>query len=216
VHGNRQHRRTGLEREPADAPARPAERARAHPRALGEDDHGAAALDDQRRGLHRRLVGLTAADRESAQARKQEALPALLEQLDLGYELHPAPPGHQDPDHERVEEAAVVGRDDHSSAHPRVLAARALDPQPDQESRREQQPREVIEKAAGAALTRVAVEAVEALLADHVVAARRRGAPGALIHACAYTPTADALLRGRYQALSIIPRISAASGESGT
>ena len=90
---------TGSTAAPVSSASRPtprlgrAERARPDPGALGEDDDGAAALDDQARGLHRRLVGLAAADREGAEPGEDPALPALLEQLDLGDELQAAAPG---------------------------------------------------------------------------------------------------------------------------
>ena len=92
-----------------------AEGAAADPRALGEDADGAAALDDQAGGLHRLLVGLAAADREGAEPGEDPALPAALEQLDLGDVVHRPPPGQAAADREGVEEAAVVGGDDQAA-----------------------------------------------------------------------------------------------------
>ena len=60
------------------------------------------------------------------------------EQLDLGDELHPSPPRQQRPDHERVEEAAVVGGDDHPARDPGVLAPGAPEAEVDEEERDQQ------------------------------------------------------------------------------
>ena len=79
-------------------------------------------------------------------------------------------------------------------------------------------PGEVVEDAARAALAREAVVALEPLLADHLIVARRRRAPGALVHECAYTRARGALLAGFaaiHQALSISSRISRSPGTSG-
>ena len=66
-------------------------------------------------------------------------------------------------------------------------------------------------------LAREAVVALEALLADHVVAARRRRAPRALVHAMPTRPRAGGVTAGRrcYQASSISARISRSPGGVG-
>jgi hypothetical protein len=217
VDGDWEDRRAGLEREPPDAALRSPEGARANPGALGEDDHRAAPVDDQSRRLHRGLVRLPAPDREGAEPREQPADPAALEQLDLGEELHSTPPWQQRADHERVEEAAVVGGDDHPALHPRVLAADALEPEPHEQRGHEQQPRHVVEEPVRTVAARVGVVALEALPADHLIAARRRRASRALVHAlvheCAYTHTRTALLRARCRlAYPITRRIRSAPG----
>ena len=102
----------GLEREAADAALRPPERAGADPGALGEDAHGRRRARGSAAPVSIALVGLAAADREGAEPGEDPALPALLEQLDLGDVLDRPPPRQQRADHERVEEAAVVGGDD--------------------------------------------------------------------------------------------------------
>ena len=115
-----------LEREPADAAVRDGERAAADPGPLGEDAERAAALEDPARGLERLRVGLAAADRVGAEAVEDPALPGRLEQLDLGDVVHRPPPGQHRAEHERVEEAAVVGGDDQAALDAGVLAAEPL------------------------------------------------------------------------------------------
>ena len=88
-----------------------------------------------RGGLDGGLVRLAAADREGAKAAEDPALPALLEELDLGDELDRAAPRQERADHERVEEAPVVGGDDQAALEAGVLAALALEAEPDEEER---------------------------------------------------------------------------------
>ena len=107
-HRDRHHRRGGLEGQPAHAAVRLAQRAAAVARALGEDHDHLAALDEQARGLHRLLVRLAAPYREGAHAVEDPAAKAAGEHLLLGHEVDRAPDAGAD--HERVEEAAVVGR----------------------------------------------------------------------------------------------------------
>ncbi len=122
-----------------DPALRPGERALADPGPLGEDHDGAAALDREPGGLDRGLVRLAAADREGAEAAEDPALPALLEQLDLGDELNRAAPGQERADHEGVEKAPVVGGDDEPALDARVLATLAIEAKPDEEERQEEQ-----------------------------------------------------------------------------
>ena len=144
VDGDREHGGAGLERQPPDAAPRARQRSGAVAGPLGEDADGAAALEHAARRRHRVLVGLAAPDREGPEARQQPALPALLEQLDLGDVVHRPPPGQRDADHERVEEAAVVGGDDQRTADPGVLAADAREPEPEQKARLQHEPREPV------------------------------------------------------------------------
>ena len=55
-HGDRDDRRAGLERQPADAALGLAERAGPDPRALGEDQHDVAAGEDRLGGLDHLVV----------------------------------------------------------------------------------------------------------------------------------------------------------------
>ena len=117
--------RAGLQRQPPDPALGLAQGAAADAGALGKDADRAAAFDQQPRRLHRVLVGLATADREGAEAREDPALPAALEELDLGDVVHRPPPGQGAADREGVEEAAVVGGDDQAALEPGVLAAGA-------------------------------------------------------------------------------------------
>src|SRR5204862_919602 len=121
--GGGHDRRAGLERKPPDATLRLAERALAVARALREDDQRAAALQDLLGRLDRLLVRLAAPDREGAEAVEEPAREALLEQLLLRHEVDGAV--QADADDERVEEAAVVRREDHGAIG-HVLAADPL------------------------------------------------------------------------------------------
>ncbi len=116
-------RGAGLQREAADAALRAAPASRCGCACPRGRCRRPAALEHDARGLHRLLVGLAAADREGAEPAEQPALPALLEQLHLGHVVHRPPPGQAGADHERVEEAAVVGGDDQAALDPGVLAA---------------------------------------------------------------------------------------------
>ena len=93
VHGDRQHggarsRARGGRRRASGAPASPAGSGCPRGRCTTVPPRSTASA----RGLHRGLVGLAAADREGAEAVEEPALPALLEQLDLGDELDLAAP----------------------------------------------------------------------------------------------------------------------------
>ena len=98
----------GFEREAPDPAARLAQRLRgAYARALGEHHHAVAAREDRPGGGHRVAVARAAVDGEGAERVQEPGLPALLEQLALGHVVDG--PAHERADHERVEEAAVVG-----------------------------------------------------------------------------------------------------------
>ena len=121
AHRDRDDRRAGLEREPADAALGLAERAGADARALGEDQHRVAALEDRLRGLDHVRVGGAAADRERAERAQEPAERPELEQLLLGHVVDRA--AVAEAEDERVDERAVVGDEDHRPALRDVLAA---------------------------------------------------------------------------------------------
>src|ERR671923_417077 len=79
---------TGLERQATDASPGRAQGARSDSGPLGEDADGPTPLEHDPGRLHRGLVGLAAADRERPDPGEDPALPASLEQLDLGDVLH--------------------------------------------------------------------------------------------------------------------------------
>ena len=117
----------------------------------------------QARRLHRVLVGLAAADREGAEAGEDPALPAALEELDLGDVVHRPPPGQGAADREGVEEAAVVGGDDQAALEAGVLAAGPGVAEVDEEERGHEDPRQDVEDrvyAVGAGVVVVRLEAV--------------------------------------------------------
>jgi hypothetical protein len=77
----------------------------------------------------------------------------------------------------------VVAGDDQPALDPGVVAAVAPQPQPDQECGDEEAAHRVVEGTVRAPLAGIAVIALEALGADHLIRARRRGAPLLLTHA---------------------------------
>ena len=80
--------------------------------------------EDRARGVHRGAVAGAAVDGEGAERVEDPGLPALLEQLALGHVVDG--PAHEHADHERVEEAAVVGREQQRALLRQVLAADPL------------------------------------------------------------------------------------------
>ena len=120
-------------------------------------------------------------------------------------------------DHERIEEAPVVGGDDQPAPDPaQVLAAGPREAQPDEEGGLKDQASQQVEKPVDSVFARIGVVALEALLADHLVRARGRGAGLGLNHTDAYTRRPAALLRytlgpGRYDRLQARVRYQAAS-----
>ena len=93
-----------------------------------------AALEQRQRGLDGLLVGLAAADREGAHAVEEPAEQRVPEQLLLGDEVDRPPDAAAD--RERVEEAAVVGGEDHAAGRD-VLAPEAAQPEVDEDRRLE-------------------------------------------------------------------------------
>jgi hypothetical protein len=85
-----------------------------------------------------------------------------------------APPGQGGADHERVQEAAVVGRDDQRPGDLAVLPPDPREPEVGEEDREEDQAREPIERTVHAVLAREAVIGEQSLL----VHARRLGSRG--------------------------------------
>src|SRR5918995_1126840 len=79
-----QDRGAGLEREPSEATLRPRQRTASMAGPLGEDADGSPALQDLAGGGQRLRVRLSAPDGVGAEAVEDPALPALLEELDLG------------------------------------------------------------------------------------------------------------------------------------
>src|SRR6478672_1940834 len=227
VRRDRDDRRSGLERQASDASSWSTERAGPNAGALGKDANSSAAVEHDARRLHGDLVGLPAADGERADAGENPPLPAALEELDLGDVLHRPPPREGRPDHEGVEEAAVVGGDDQPALDaPEVLAAGPREAEPDQERRLEDHACDEVDQPVDAAAAGVVVVAPEPRLADHAVGAWRRRLPRALVHAHAYTHTHVPLLTRRrgcvpterafsYQPSSTRRRSSARPGGSG-
>ena len=180
------------------------------------------------RGLHRDLVGLrrggsgTRRRRERIHPCQRRSKSSTLATYCIG-RRH----GQGRPDHEGVEEAAVVGGDDQPALDaPEVLAAGPREAEPDQERRLEDHACDEVDQPVDAAPAGVVVVALEPLLADHPVGAWRRRRPRALVHAHAYTHTHVALLTRRrgcvpterafsYQASSTRRRSSARPGGSG-
>ena len=155
-HGDRDDGSAGLEREPSDAALRPAEPAGSHPRALGEDHDAVAALQDRPRGAHHLFVRGAAVDREGAEGVEEPRLPAAREQLLLGHVVHG--PAHQRPDHERVEERAMVGGEDHRPLLRHMLAADPAETEVEMEERLQDRAHEPVHVGVHAALPRAPVE----------------------------------------------------------
>ena len=99
--------------------------------ALGEDHHGLAPLQQRQGRGHRFLIGLAALDREGAEAVQDPAGDPAFEQLALGHEVDRLLDAAAD--HERVQEAAVVGGQDHGPLGGHVLAAGAAHAQEQQQ-----------------------------------------------------------------------------------
>jgi hypothetical protein len=110
---DRHHGRAALQRQPADATLGLGQRPGADPRALREDHHGLAALEQRQGGCDRFLVRLAATHREGAHAVQKPADQRIAEQLLLCHEVDR--PRVAAADREGVEEAAVVGGEDHAA-----------------------------------------------------------------------------------------------------
>ena len=133
-HGDGDDRRAGLERQAPDPAPRAAERAGPDARALREHQDDVAALEDRARRGHRLLVGRAAVDREGAERAQQPRDDRVEEEQLLLRDEVDRPPGH-DRDDERVEERAVVRRQDHRPARRDVLAPDPPQAEPDMEER---------------------------------------------------------------------------------
>ena len=131
-HGNRHDGLAALERQPADAALRALERAGPDARSLGEDHHGASALEQRERRRHRLVVRLAAAHGEGPHGVENPAEQGVLEHLALGHEEDQG--ADRATDRERVEEAAVVGREDHAALG-NVLAPEPAQPEVDEDRR---------------------------------------------------------------------------------
>ena len=102
---DRDDRRAGLEREPADAALGLAERAGTGARALGEDQHRVAALEDRLGGLdHVGVAGAAARPGTRRASSRNQPSARLREQLLLGHVVHR--PAAAEADDERVDEAS--------------------------------------------------------------------------------------------------------------
>ena len=181
VHGDRHDRRARLQRQPADAAVGNGERAASDPRPLGEDAEDAAALEDPAGRLERLAVRLPPANRIGAEAIEDPALPGRLEQLDLGDVVHRPSPGEHRPEHERVQEAAVIGGDDQAAVDARVLLAEPLEPEPDQEGRLQEEPGDEVDDPVDALRPRVVVIGADPVGADPVGGAGLRRPPRLLL-----------------------------------
>src|SRR5580704_10151928 len=137
--GDRDDGRAALEREPADAALGLAERAGPRARSLGEHQHDLAPPEDDLRRIDRFLVAGPSVHRERPERVQQPGQEAVVgEQLLLGHVVHRA--SRHRPDHERIEEAPVVGGQDHRALGWDVLAPNPLHTQVDQEERRQDRP----------------------------------------------------------------------------
>ena len=159
----------GLEREPPDAALRPAERAGAGSRALREHQHAVAALQDRLCGGHRLLVRGAAFDRKRAQAAEQPGEEPVGEELALRHVVDRA--ARQHPDDERVEERAVVRRDDERALRGDVLAAYPAHPEVEDEEGLQEPSDEPVDERVHPAIAR----AGQQRLAIHVLGYGRRG-----------------------------------------
>ena len=145
-HRHRDDRSAGLERQPPHPSLGLPQRAGPDPSALREDQDDVPALQDGPGGGHRFLVAGAAVDRERAEGVEDPALEAVSEQLLLGHVVH-RPAGHGG-DHERIQEAAVVGGHDHRAAARDVLPADALHPEIDVKERLDEGPDDQIHQEA--------------------------------------------------------------------
>jgi hypothetical protein len=95
-------------------------------------------------------------DREGAERAQQPRLPAILEQLLLGHVVDRPP--DQRPDHEGVEEGAVVGGEDHRPRVRHVLAANTRQPEVQVEERLQHGARDPVDDGIGPLLARARVK----------------------------------------------------------
>ncbi len=123
MHSHRDDGSPSLQSKPPHPSMRMAEWTGTHTGPLREDHDTVASLENRASGSHRLLVAVATIDRKGPKAVEQPSLPATLEQLALGHVVDG--PTRQRADHERVEEAAVVGREQHGAGAGDVLASEA-------------------------------------------------------------------------------------------
>ena len=126
----------------------------------GKSTTQSPAREDRAGGLHRLRVARAAIDGEGAEAVQQPCHHAVLEQLALCHVVDG--PAHERADHERIEEAAVVGGQQQRAAARQVLCADALHAEVDQEERHEHRPDGPVEDGVDAALEAALTEVVKA------------------------------------------------------
>ena len=147
------------------------------------------------RGVDRVLVGVAAVDREGAERVEDPRLQAIGEQLLLG-DVVDRPPHHR-ADHERVEEAAVVGGEDDRPVLRDVLAPDAREAEVEMEERLEDRADEPVDDRVDAALAGAPVQGGRAS-----IAVSTRGARGPLQCAHDGDRPRDARCEGRSPAAS--------------
>ena len=149
-HGDGDDGRAALEREAADAALGAPERAGPDARALREHQDRVAAREDRARGIEHVRVALAAAHGERAERVEEPRSDPAAEQLLLGHVVHG--PARDRRDHERVEERAVVRREDDRAALRHVLAADPREPEVEVEERLEDRADEPVDERVHAAL----------------------------------------------------------------
>ena len=157
-HGHRDDRDAGLQSEPADATLGLAERAGSHARALGEDEDDVAAGEDRLGGIDHVGVAGPPVDRERAQRVEDPRLPGTAEELLLGHVVHRS--ARHAGDHERIQEAAVIGGDDHRPVLGDVLEPDPSHPEVDPEERLEGQPDKPVDDRVGSVLPGALMKAI--------------------------------------------------------
>jgi hypothetical protein len=120
-----------LQSKPSNASMRMSERARTHTGPLWEDHDTVTPFENRASGGHRLFVVASTIDGKSPKAVKQPSLPTMLEQLALGHVIDG--PTRQRADHERVEKAAVISREQYGTGAGDVLASEAGDAKVEQE-----------------------------------------------------------------------------------
>ena len=158
-HGDGSHGGARFQRETADAAAWLAERPGPRPGSLGEDHDAVTALENGSGGVHRLAVAGAAVHGKRAEGIEQTGLPGLLEQLALGHVVDG--PALERADHEGIEEAAVVGREQQRSAAGKMLAPDPLEAEVDEEERHQHRAQRPVQQRVHALVQGMAPEAVE-------------------------------------------------------
>ncbi len=146
----------GLQRQPAHAAPRLTERARTDARPLREHQHDVTARQDRPGGRDHLAVGRAAVDRKGAERIEPPAHETLAEEFLLGHVVH-RPPRHRR-DHEGVQEAAVVGRDNHRPFGGNVLAPDPAHTEVGQEKGLEEPANQPVDKRVDTDLARARVQ----------------------------------------------------------